>query len=74
VTSCHSVVSSRVSWVEDTNERRGDVMKVFITGTTGAIGRQLVPMLVEGGHEVVAMTRSPEKAKVLRATGAEPVI
>jgi nucleoside-diphosphate-sugar epimerase len=49
-------------------------MKVFVAGATGAIGRQLVPMLVEHGHEVVAMTRSPEKAGALRAMGAEPVV
>lgn len=29
-------------------------MKVFVAGATGAIGRQLVPMLIERGHEVVA--------------------
>jgi nucleoside-diphosphate-sugar epimerase len=49
-------------------------MKVFVAGATGAIGRQLVPMLVAGGHEVVAMTRSPEKAGALGAMGAEPVV
>lgn len=49
-------------------------MKVFITGATGAIGRQLVPALVHGGHEVVATTRSPEKAASLRAMGAESVV
>ena len=49
-------------------------MKVFIAGASGAIGCQLVPMLVENGHEVVAMTRTPEKADPLRALGAEPVV
>ena len=49
-------------------------MKVFITGATGAIGRQLVPMLLEHGHEVVALTRSPGKAATLEALGAEPVV
>ena len=49
-------------------------MKVFIAGATGAIGHQLVPMLVEKGHEVVATTRTPEKAAALRAMGAEPVV
>jgi nucleoside-diphosphate-sugar epimerase len=49
-------------------------MKVFVTGATGAIGGQLVPMLIEHGHEVVAMTRSPGKALALQAIGAEPVV
>jgi nucleoside-diphosphate-sugar epimerase len=48
-------------------------MNVFVAGATGAIGRQLVPLLVEHGHEVVAMTRSPENAGALRAMGAELV-
>ena len=33
-------------------------MKVFVAGATGALGKQLVPMLVEKGHEVTGMTRS----------------
>lgn len=40
-------------------------MKVFLAGGSGAIGRLLVPMLVEAGYEVVAMTRSPERAASL---------
>ena len=33
-------------------------MKVFVAGATGAIGKQLVPQLVERGHEVTGTTRS----------------
>lgn len=49
-------------------------MKVFFAGASGAIGRTLVPMLREQGHEVVALTRTPDKAAALRAAGAEPVV
>jgi nucleoside-diphosphate-sugar epimerase len=49
-------------------------MKVFVAGATGAIGRHLVPLLVADGHEVVAMTRSPDKAESLRGSGAEAVV
>ena len=49
-------------------------MKVFLAGATGAVGKRLVPMLVAAGHQVVGMTRTPEKASVLRAAGAEPVV
>ena len=49
-------------------------MKVFVAGATGALGKQLLPKLVAGGHEVVGMTRSPEKAELIRALGAEPAI
>ena len=49
-------------------------MKIFIAGGSGAIGRQLVPMLVRDGHQVVALTRSPEGAALLDSMGATPVI
>src|SRR5687767_4200382 len=49
-------------------------MRVFLAGGTGAIGRPLVPRLLAAGHEVVAMTRSQERAERLRAAGAEPVV
>lgn len=49
-------------------------MKVFLAGATGAIGRRLVPQLVEAGHEVTAITRSKEKLGELYELGAEPVL
>jgi nucleoside-diphosphate-sugar epimerase len=49
-------------------------MKVFVAGATGVIGRRIVSMLVEAGHSVVGMTRSPSKAAVIRVAGAEPVV
>jgi nucleoside-diphosphate-sugar epimerase len=49
-------------------------MKLFLAGATGAIGQRLVPLLVTGGHHVVATTRSPGKVDSLRAAGAEPVV
>ncbi|TDC43744.1 NAD(P)-dependent oxidoreductase [Actinomadura sp. KC345] len=49
-------------------------MKIFIAGASGAIGSELVPQLVERGHEVVGTTRSAAKTGALRALGAEPVV
>ena len=49
-------------------------MRIFVAGATGALGRRLVPLLVEGGHQVTGMTRTPGKAAGLRAAGAEPVV
>ncbi len=49
-------------------------MRVFVAGATGAIGRRLVPQVVERGHEVVATTSRPENAGAVRAFGAEPVV
>lgn len=49
-------------------------MKVFVAGATGAIGRQLVPRLVNAGHEVHGMTRSAPKLQLVRDLGATPVL
>ena len=37
-------------------------MRVFVVGATGAIGRQLVPLLQGAGHEVSALVRDPARA------------
>ena len=37
-------------------------MRVFVAGATGAIGRQLVPLLLDAGHEVSALVRDPARA------------
>ena len=49
-------------------------MKVFVAGSSGVIGRQLVPQLLAAGHEVTGMTRSEERAGEIRATGASTVV
>ncbi|MBW4523279.1 MAG: NAD(P)-dependent oxidoreductase [Scytolyngbya sp. HA4215-MV1] len=49
-------------------------MRIFVAGATGAIGRPLLAQLLAKGHQVVALTRSPEKAKALVQQGVEPAI
>jgi nucleoside-diphosphate-sugar epimerase len=49
-------------------------MRVFVAGATGAIGKQLVPRLVAGGHEVFGMTRSESKRAMLEELGAVPLV
>jgi nucleoside-diphosphate-sugar epimerase len=53
---------------------KGKIMRVFVMGATGALGRYLVPGLVAAGHEVTATTRTPGKAAQLRESGAEPAV
>jgi nucleoside-diphosphate-sugar epimerase len=48
-------------------------MKVFVTGGTGAIGRFVLPALVEAGHEVTALARGAEKAAQIESQGAHAV-
>jgi nucleoside-diphosphate-sugar epimerase len=49
-------------------------MRVFVAGGSGAIGIPLVEALVAGGHQVTALTRSPEKQQFLRDLGATPAV
>jgi 2-alkyl-3-oxoalkanoate reductase len=49
-------------------------MRILLAGATGAIGRPLLPLLADAGHDVVGTTRSAEKADAIRAAGAEPAI
>lgn len=49
-------------------------MRIFVAGATGAIGRPLIAQLHSVGHDVVALTRTPEKARILAEQGVEPAI
>jgi len=49
-------------------------MKVFLAGATGAIGRPLLDRLQAAGHEVAALTRSPERGALLAGRGVTPVV
>jgi nucleoside-diphosphate-sugar epimerase len=49
-------------------------MRILVAGASGAIGRRLVPMLVERGHEVVGTTRSASKQGAVSELGAEPLV
>jgi nucleoside-diphosphate-sugar epimerase len=46
-------------------------MRVFVAGGTGAVGKFLVPYLIENGYEVVALVRDAQKAKALEDIGAK---
>lgn len=49
-------------------------MKVLVAGATGVMGRQLVPRLVDAGHEVFAMIRKESDKAAMTQLGAVPVI
>jgi nucleoside-diphosphate-sugar epimerase len=50
------------------------VVRVFVAGGTGVIGRRLVPQLVARGHQVTATTTSPAKLGLLQQLGAGGVV
>ena len=47
-------------------------MKILVAGASGALGKQLVPMLVDRGHEVTGTTRGDKQAAI-EAMGADAV-
>ena len=50
------------------------VYRIFLAGASGAIGRRLIPLLLQAGHSVVGTTRTAAKAESLRTLGVEPVV
>ncbi len=49
------------------------IMKIFVTGGTGFIGRHLVLALLEDGHRPMVLTRSPGHASQMLPAGVELV-
>ena len=46
---------------------------IFVTGGTGYVGGRLIPRLLEAGHRVRAMARSPERL-TCRPWGRHPAL
>ena len=49
-------------------------MRIFLAGASGAIGRRLVPLLVQAGHVVTGTTRAAETGRELARAGVEPAV
>jgi nucleoside-diphosphate-sugar epimerase len=49
-------------------------MRIFLAGAAGAIGRRLVPLLLQAGHKVTGTTRTAEKAHDLERAGVVPAV
>jgi nucleoside-diphosphate-sugar epimerase len=50
------------------------VMRIFVAGGSGVLGRRLVPQLVARGHQVTATTTNVGKLDLLEELGAEGVV
>jgi uncharacterized protein YbjT (DUF2867 family) len=49
-------------------------MRIYFAGASGVIGRHLLPLLVDAGHTVGAMTRSATKAGPLANSGVQAIV
>jgi uncharacterized protein YbjT (DUF2867 family) len=49
-------------------------MRVFLAGASGVLGQRLIPRLIQAGHVVGGMTRSPGKTELVAHLGAEPIL
>ncbi|MDQ4036865.1 MAG: NAD(P)-dependent oxidoreductase [Actinomycetota bacterium] len=49
-------------------------MRIFLAGGSGVVGRRLLPQLRASGHDVVAITRQPDRAEKLSVMGAQAVV
>lgn len=48
-------------------------MRILIAGATGAVGRLLVPLLLDAGHQVTGLSRTPAGTERVRRQGASAV-
>lgn len=51
-----------------------DAVKIFLAGAAGVIGKRLVPLLLNAGHDVFGTTRSTARGDALRTLGVVPVV
>ncbi len=49
-------------------------MKIFLTGASGYIGGSVANKLLQQGHQVYGLVRSPEKAQLVKQLGISPVL
>lgn len=49
-------------------------MIVFFTGGSGFVGQNMIPELIQAGHQVYGLTRSSESAKKVKKVGGIPIM
>jgi nucleoside-diphosphate-sugar epimerase len=47
-------------------------MRIFLTGASGVIGRRVVPLLLQAGHDITAAARTPARREALVRAGVRP--
>ncbi len=47
--------------------------KIFVTGGSGFVGQNIIPILIDNGYEVQALARSNKSLKIVSKLGAKPI-
>lgn len=50
------------------------MLRIFLAGATGVIGRNLIPLLLKNGHRVTGTSRTTEGVRTLNVLGADAMI
>ena len=58
------------AYINVNSYKQVSIMKILIAGATGALGKPLVDLLVQDGHEIYGVTQSKENALLLAGKGA----
>jgi nucleoside-diphosphate-sugar epimerase len=56
------------------NRAQGEGVRFFVTGCSGYIGGSIAEKLRDGGHDVLGLVRSQEKARLLKQRGLTPIL
>ena len=48
-------------------------MRILLAGASGAIGRTLIPLLIEQQHEVFGLFRNPAHRDLVQSLGFRPI-
>ena len=57
-----------------TGGRGKAAMKIFVTGATGFVGSAAASALIQSGHDVIGLVRTPSKAEALVAASMRTVV
>jgi uncharacterized protein YbjT (DUF2867 family) len=49
-------------------------MRIAVIGASGVLARNVIPRLMDQGHDVTGLVNRAESARIAKAMGASPVV
>lgn len=59
---------------DQSDDAPANTLRIYFAGASGAIGTRLLPLLLQAGHTVGAMTRSDANVGRLASMGTQPIV